>query len=83
MNRNPFRKVEHDEFGYTITFYGKVGSNWEQMEAFLEKLFKGDPHLKWDAFGEEGTADFKVVVIRKNCSPRWCDCAECEDDDEE
>ena len=82
MNGNPFRKIEHDEAGYVITFYGKVGSNWEQMEAFLQKLYKNDPHLKMVGIGEEGTADFKVVITRRGCSPRWCNCAECDDDDE-
>lgn len=78
MNRNPFRKVEHDEAGYVITFYGKVGSNWEQMDAFLQKLYKGDPCLKWVGFGEEGTADFKVVMTRHEAEPH-----ECNSDDED
>jgi hypothetical protein len=74
---NPFRKTDATDSG-AIKFYGKAGATWEQMESFLRKLFRNDPHMEWMGYGEEGTEDFKVVVVRKSCTPYRCKKQACD-----
>jgi hypothetical protein len=65
----------------SITYYGKEGTTWEQMNQWLEtELCEGecDQHWDWRGFGTAGTADFKVIVVRKACSPFRCNATSCD-----
>ena len=68
---NPFYRVENTETAFQ--YYAKPNTTWEQMDAFLEKLWKKDRHMDWQGFGTIGEKDFTVVVVRKSCAPHRCD----------
>ncbi len=54
----PFSKVEFSEDNCFIFMYGKKDATWEEMNTYLEQLYRNDPHLKWRGFGEIGTETF-------------------------
>jgi len=74
---NPFRKTEIAENKCSIQFYAKEGATWGHMNEWLEHTYGNygkDPHWKWRGFGEMGSADFCVVLLRRPCSECSCDC---------
>jgi hypothetical protein len=75
----PWSKVDHDD--RSITFTGREGATWEEMDEWLEDNYGKngkDRHWKWRGFGECGKADFKVVLLRQACAEWICDCEMCD-----
>lgn len=65
INNQPFREIKVEDDGMWIKCYGKKDATWDQMSAFLEKMWGKDPAMCWRGFGKIGTEDFVVLIHRK------------------
>ena len=83
---SPFSKTKIADDLRSIELYGKKDATWEQMNAWLEENYGDhgkDVHWKWRGFGQIGTEEFCVVLLRRPCSTWLCDaednCEKCGD----
>lgn len=63
---NIFDKTELAEDHCSIKFYPKAGITWEQIDAWFEKTYPQHNWL-WRGFGEIGTSEYVVVLIKQSC----------------
>ena len=82
LSNSIWRKTESDS--NSIKMYPKTTTTWEQMDAWLEKMFPCGA-ITWRGFGEVGTESFVVVIVKKHADPEdeeeqeeeWSETCEC------
>jgi hypothetical protein len=63
---NIFDKTELAKDFCSITFYPKAGITWEQIDAWFKNTYP-QHNWVWRGFGEIGTPDYVVVLIKNVC----------------
>ena len=76
----PWKNVETYE--RCIKFYPKKNYVWKTLNAWLENEYPAK-HWTWRGFGEIGTDEYFVTLVRRPCSSWSCKCGEFESDSEE
>ena len=66
LSNSIWHKTESD--GNSIKMYPKTTATWEQMDAWLQKMFPCGA-ITWRGFGEVGTESFVVVIVKKHPDP--------------